>query len=232
MTQDKTGDTLRTIAIVGMGLTATMNIVGGIGTVCAAFLTKEFPPMWSLLEYQWLYQVLMIVTILLGLGGVWMTVRLIRGGPGIYRWAVLTLVAGTIVAGIQVYASFVLRGKTVPANIKLYTNLFTLIYFLVLRIPSLFDRVRFDEPRDTAAQTPSAGLAAIVSGAVIFTTIFWAGPSHTFQGNNWIEILDGTLLIAGALLLVGGLGMLARPTIGRLVQTAARHLPLKVRPSR
>ena len=69
MTRDKTGNTLRTIAIVGMGLTATMNIVGGIGTVCAAFLTKDFPPMWSLLEYQWLYQVLMIVTILLGLGG-------------------------------------------------------------------------------------------------------------------------------------------------------------------
>ena len=210
MTRDKTGNTLRTIAIVGMGLTATMNIVGGIGTVCAAFLTKDFPPMWSLLEYQWLYQVLMIVTILLGLGGVWVTVRLIRGGPGIYRWALLTLVAGTIVAGIQVYASFVLRGKTVPANIKLYTNLFTLIYFLVLRIPSLFDRVRFDEPRDTAAQTPSAGLAAIVSGSVVLTTILWVGPSHTFQGNNWVSLLDGTLVFAGLVLILGGFGLLTR----------------------
>ena len=155
MTRDRTGNTLRTIAIVGMGLTATMNIVGGIGTVCAAFLTKDFPPMWALLDYQWLYQALMIATILIGLAGVWVTVRLIRGGPGTYRWALLTLIIGTIVAGIQVYASFVLRGKTVPANIKLYTNLLTLIYFLVLRIPSLFDRVRFDDPRESSAQTPS-----------------------------------------------------------------------------
>jgi hypothetical protein len=192
-----------------------MNILGGIGTVCAAFLTKDFPPMWALLNYQWLYQSLMIVTILLGLGGVWVTVRLIRGGPGTYGWAVLTLVAGTIIAGIQVYASFVLRGKTVPANIKLYINLLTLIYFLVLRIPSLFDRLRFDEPRETAAQTPSAGLAAIVSGMLVVTTTLWAGPSHTFEGYNWIKVLDGTLVATGLALTMSGLWLLTRSALTR-----------------
>ena len=229
MTRDKTGNTLRTIAIVGMGLTATMNIVGGIGTVCAAFLTKDFPPMWALLDYQWLYQALMIVTILIGIAGVWVTVRLIRGGPGTYRWALITLVLGTIVAGIQVYASFVLRGKTVPANIKLYTNLVTLIYFLVLRIPSLFDRVRFDEPREPSAQTPSAGLAATVSGAVVFTTILWAGPSHTFEGNNWVAVLDGTLIATGLILMLSGLGLLLRAYSKRF---SFRRSPSRVRPSR
>lgn len=229
MTRDKTGNILRTIAIVGMGLTATMNIVGGVGTVCAAFLTKDFPPMWALLDYQWLYQSLMIVTILIGLAGVWVTVRLIRGRSGAYNWALATLVVGTIVAGIQVYASFVLRGKTVPANIKLYTNLFTLIYFLVLRIPSLFDRVRFDEPEETL-QTPSAGLAAIVSGAVVTTTILWAGPSHTFQGNNWVEVLDSTLLIGGAILLLGGLVAVLRNLTARWTRSLSKRSPLKVRP--
>ena len=229
MTRDNTGNTLRTIAIVGMGLTATMNIVGGIGLVCAAFLTKDFPPMWPLLEYQWLYQALMIVTVLIGLAGVWATVRLIRGGPGAYRWALLTLVVGTIVAGINVYASFVLRGKTVPANFKLYTNLLTLIYFLVLRIPSLFDRVRFDDPRESSAQTPSAGLTAIVCGAVVFTTVLWAGPSHTFQGTNWVEVLDKTLLATGLLLMAGGVGLLVRAYGSRF---AVRRSPSKAQLSR
>jgi hypothetical protein len=76
---DKTGRTLRIIAIIFMGLTAAMNILGGIGTVCAAFLTKQFPPMWALLEYQWLYQSLMITTIIVGIAGVWATIVLIRG---------------------------------------------------------------------------------------------------------------------------------------------------------
>lgn len=222
MTRDKTGNTLRTIAIVGMGLTATMNILGGIGTVCAAFLTKDFPPMWALLEYQWLYQSLMIVTILIGLVGAWATVRLIRGGPGAYRWAILTLVIGTIVAGIQVYASFVLRGKTVPANIKFYINALTLIYFLVLRIPSLFDRVRFDDPRETAAQTPSAGLAAIVSGMLVVTTTLWAGPSHTYEGVNWVKALEGTLVATGLVLTMSGLWLL---TQSALTRASRRILP-------
>jgi len=76
---DKTGKTLRIIAIIFMGLAAAMNLLGGIGTVCAAFLTKQFPPMWALLDYQWLYQVLMIVTIIIGIAGVWGTIILTKG---------------------------------------------------------------------------------------------------------------------------------------------------------
>jgi hypothetical protein len=215
MTRDKTGNTLRTIAIVGMGLTATMNILGGIGTVCAAFLTKQFPPMWPLLDYLWLYQPMMIVTILIGIAGAWATLRLIRGGSGSYRWALITLLFGTLVAGIHVYASFTLRGKTVPSNFKLYINALTLIYFLVLRIPSFFGRVRFDDPRETAAQTPSAGLAAIVTGMLVVTTTLWAGPSHTYEGVNWIKVLEGTLVATGLVLMMSGLWLLMRSILTR-----------------
>jgi len=93
---DKSGRTLRIIAIVFMGLTAAMNILGGIGTVCAAFLTKQFPPMWALLDYQWLYQSLMIATIIVGIAGVWATIVLIRGRATAYRNALIVLVIGTI----------------------------------------------------------------------------------------------------------------------------------------
>ncbi len=46
--EDKTGKNLRIGSIVLMGMTAVMNNTGGIGTVSAAFLTRDFPPMWSL----------------------------------------------------------------------------------------------------------------------------------------------------------------------------------------
>ncbi|MGB2895417.1 MAG: hypothetical protein WBB65_04540, partial [Anaerolineales bacterium] len=56
---------LRITAIVLMGLAASMNILGGIGTVCAAFLTKQFPPMWVFFDYQLEYRTLMITTIII-----------------------------------------------------------------------------------------------------------------------------------------------------------------------
>jgi hypothetical protein len=39
------GKALRIIAVILMGLNAAMNLLGGIGTVCAAFLTEKYPPM-------------------------------------------------------------------------------------------------------------------------------------------------------------------------------------------
>jgi hypothetical protein len=39
---DKTGKNLHA-GIVLMALTTAMNILGGTGTVCAAFLTKKYP---------------------------------------------------------------------------------------------------------------------------------------------------------------------------------------------
>jgi hypothetical protein len=203
--EDKTGKNLRIGAIVLMGMTATMNITGGIGTVCAAFLTRHFPPMWALFDYRWLYQTLMIVTILIGIVNVWSTRSLVRGGLNVHRNALITLAVGTIVAGIQVYASFTLRGKTVPANIKLYTNLLTLIVFLVLGTPSFRDRVNFSGPTGTSTQSTASGLAAIVAGALLLAMPIMVGTSHTFEGNDWIKVLDIPLRVGGWLLTGGGL---------------------------
>ena len=75
-----------------------MNLPGGIGTVCAAFLTAKYPPMWPLLDYQWLYQTLMIVTIVIGLLCIWSTIALARGGKRNYRNALILLVIGTILS--------------------------------------------------------------------------------------------------------------------------------------
>ncbi len=200
------GKTLRIIAIVFMGLTAAMNILGGIGTVCAAFLTKKFPPMWALLDYQWLYQILMIVTILIGLGGVWALIRLIKGGKTAYRDAMILLVVGAVVAGVHMYASLALRGKAVPANVKFYINAITLLIFLLLRLPGIREQVRFSDPSDPGTRAAASGAAAIIVGLVVLSTTLWVGESHIYQGANWTHVLKIPLMASGlALLTLGAL---------------------------
>lgn len=210
MMETKQNRALRVVGIVLMGSTAAMNILGGIGTVCAAFLTKDFPPMWALLEYQWLYQSVMILTIIVGLVGAWATVRLVRGGVHVYRNALILLAVGTVLGAVQVFASLALRGKAVPANMKLYINLLTLIYFLALQLPGLRGKVDFGSPGDSATRGMSSGLAAIVAGAVTFTTSIWVGSSHVYAGNNWVHVLRTPLLIGGIAFISLGLFILGR----------------------
>lgn len=203
------GVILRIVAIVFMGLTAAMNILGGAGTVCAAFLTEQFPPMLPLLEYQWLYQIIMIVTIGLGLGGVWATISLIKGKPRIHRDAIILLAAGTVVGAVQVVASLILRGKAVPANMKLYANGVTLILFLLLRLPGIRKRVNFSSEKNQPARNLASGLMAIICGGLVFSTSIWVGASHVYQGMNWVGVLRVPLFISGAALLIFGASRLA-----------------------
>ncbi len=202
--KDRLGTSLRITAIVLMGLTGAMNILGGVGTVCAAFLTQRFPSMAPLLEYQWLYQGVMVVTILTGLAGVWATVRLARGTPRAYRTALALLVVGSAFAAVQVVASLALRGKAVPANFKLYTNAFTLLVFLVLRVPGIWERVRLDSPGRGGGAGLAPGLAAMAAGLLVLTTSIWAGPSHSMGGTNWTHLLLSHLLVSGCLLIGTG----------------------------
>ena len=218
---------LRTAAIIFMGLTAAMNLLGGIGTVCAAFYTKKYPPMWKLLDYQWLYQTLMIVTIAIGILCAWSTMTLVHGKKHAYRNAVILLLIGSIVAGIQVYASLALRGKAVPANIKLYANVATLVLFLLLRLPAIRDWIDFAKPGDGTDRATTGGLAAFMIGCVVLSTESWVGSSHIFQGDNWVHVLQGTLTVGGTILILGGLAQLLRvaldglPVPGRQVQATS-----------
>ncbi len=144
---DTTGKVLRTVGIVFFGLTTAMNLLGGIGTSCAAFLTKQYPPYWALIkeDMQWLYQGLVITTVIIGLAGIWVIIKLIRGKKNAFRNALIVLVIGTILAGIQYYYSLQLFGKAAPANVKFFTNVITLLLFLVFLIPGIKQRVNFSK---------------------------------------------------------------------------------------
>jgi hypothetical protein len=209
--KDSLGTILRIITIIFMGLAGAMNLLGGIGTVCAAFLTEQFPPMLALLDYQWLYQTLMIMTILIGLAGVWTMIRLTKGGETVYRDALIVLVVGTVVGAVHYFASLTLRGKAAPANVKLYLNILTLLLFLLLRLPGIRDRVDFGGPADKGVGQRAAGLTAIIVGSVVLTTHLWVGGSHVYEGVNWTHVLGEFLSGCGLTLIASGILMLITP---------------------
>jgi len=206
-----TGKTLRIIAIIFMGLTAAMNTVSGVGTSCAAFLTKDYPPFWDILvaDLQWLWQSFVFVTLLIGLAGIWSVVQLVRGKSNAYRNAMILLVLGTIVNGIHVYYSQIILGSVIPVAITLLTNVITLVLFIIFGTPGLRDQIMFDGEGDPISGATASGLTAILVGMILLSTSSWAGPSHTFaDGVNLVNVLRVPLLAGGSILTMGGLATL------------------------
>lgn len=204
-----TGRIIKIVAVVLLGLTAAMNLLGGVGTTCAAFFTKKYPPMWALIDYQWLYQVLVVTTVPVGLIMIWATVTLVRGKSNALKIVFLLLGIGTVLGAIHMGASLALRGAAVPANVKLYLNLITLVVFLLIRLPGIKKYVDFSKPSGTSAGATAGGFAAIVSGLLMLTTVVWAAPTHTYQGENWVNVIYVPLMTVGTLLTMFGFGLLA-----------------------
>ena len=208
---NKSGQAFRFTAIIFMGLTAAMNVLGGAGTSCAAFSNNvgyrlAFK---EIMDYRWLYQGLVITTVAIGLVGIWATIKLVRGGPTVYRNALYVLIIGSILGGVQFYASQTLRGAATPANVKFYINAFTLVVFLLLNIPGIREKVDFSKRgSDKAEKATTGGMAAILAGVVILTVFTWAGPSHTFFGENWVYVFYTPLMVSGTLLVIGGISAL------------------------
>jgi len=217
---NKTGKIIRIVAIILMGMTAAMNLLGGIGTTCAAFSNNVGYRMAfiELKDYRWLYQIFVVTTILIGLAGIWATVKLVRGGSNVYRDILIILVIGTILAGIQYYTSMTLRGKAAPANVKFYLNLLTLIVFLVFRIPSIWKNLDFNSPGGKNETNSGIGLAAIITGVLTLTIFIWAGPSHTFFQENWTYVLQVPLIVVGIGLTLLGIGLLGHTILDVLTQ--------------
>lgn len=209
---DKTGKTIRIVAIVLLGMTAAMNLLGGIGTTCAAFSSNVGYRMAfkEIMDYRWLYQILVVTTILIGLAGIWGLIKLVRGGPNIYRDILIILVVGCILAGIHYYASMTLRGKAAPANVKFYINILTLIVFLLFKLPGIREKVNFSSPGGKNETSAAGGVTAIMAGSLILSVFHWAGPSHTFFQQNWTYVFYLPLVVVGTALVLWGIVLIGK----------------------
>lgn len=206
------GRVLRILGIVLFAIAAFFNLMGGIGTSCVALNpTGWSESMAKLAPYQWLYIVLMVVATVVAIWGILVTVGLARGKRNVYRDALIVLVLSALAAGVQTFVSQALRGKGAPQNMRFYFTAFTLIVFLLLRLPPLWRLIGgYSGPGKGNWQTP-AGLSAFVGGLVVLTTPLWATPTHIGpDGANWVNVLRLPLLAGGMLLTLAGTGLLCR----------------------
>jgi len=136
-------------------------------------------------------------------------------------WRRRFLVAGIVLAGIQMFASLQLRGAAEPTNMRLYFTAFTLLIFLLFRLPPLWNKGYFDPANGNDSGNTTAGLTAFLMGAVVLTTSLWAGPSHTFGGQNWTMVWNVPMTVTGVALILAGIILLALGMTPRTSQIAS-----------
>ena len=200
---------LRGFAIALFGITILLTIIGGAGTVCLAFNAEKFQGFEALIPYKWLYQIFVYIKFIIGFLGIYVTYTLIKGRKTSYRNAIILLISGFLVAAAQMITSHILRGKTLPVDIRFYVTLFTLIIFLIIRIKSIWSKIDFSKEQSISSQSTIISSAMLVMGIITLTTPMWAQSSHiTPSGENLVNVLAIPLMLVGTSLIVGSIAML------------------------
>jgi hypothetical protein len=198
---------LRFIGIVLMALTGGFTLLGGIGTTCVALAPSEFGESMSKLSpFQWLYILFVLLGIAIGAWGIWATVKLVRGLPDSYKMSLQALIAGVLIGGFHIYMSRMLRGKSMPVDAVVYTMGFTLIIFLLFKIPSIWQGVDFTKAK-ARDNKKAGGAAAIAVGLFALTIQYTMGSTHTWGGVNYADVFNTTMTVFGVGLLLLGTGL-------------------------
>ncbi len=202
------GKFLRIVGILLLGITAVITFLSGIGTTCVALDPVKYD-MAEIAPYQWLYLFYVVAGIIIGIMGILALITLIRRKPNGYRNTIIVLLLGSVVGGLHMATSRALRGNSMPLDFIVYTTIFTLIVFLIFRIPSIWNKLNLTGDDDDTTQL-GAGVTMFVTGIVILTVQIWAGPTHVIDGINYADVwhtqmmvVGGSLTILGASLLLG-----------------------------
>ncbi len=206
------GKILRIIGIILIGLASALMILGAVGTVCIAWFPEKYESLAMMAPYKLIFQTAVVFTFLAGFIGFWSMIALILRRKNGWNLAVIALLLSLATAGTKMFVSNMVRGSVAPTNMRFYFSLFVLAYFLIMRIPSIREKVGF-EKRDQADDDLNGlagGITAMVAGFLTLTVHLWAGPTHTINGVNYVEVIHTELMVAGTVLVVGGLILLAR----------------------
>jgi hypothetical protein len=164
------GKVLRIAGIILMGLTAVFTILGGAGTSCVAINPTGFGNSFTgIAPFQWLYILFVVITFAFGVMGGRAVLLLIRNRANSYRYSVIALIGGSIVGVIHMIASRSLRGSSMPVDMVTYTNILTLVIFLIFRIPGLWNQIGYGRPVQSNPVGMAGGLTAIASGVICLT---------------------------------------------------------------
>jgi hypothetical protein len=193
---------LRIVAILLLGLTAVVALLSGAGSTCVALGAEKYASMSALAPFKWLYVFYVLATLAASIYAIYATVELIKRKEKAYRDALIALAAILLLGVAQVVTSRALRGKSMPNDLRVYLSLLTLLVFLLLRIPRIWNQLGAGQPGSSGDL--AAGVTLFLAGASLLTVQFWAGPTHTFGGFNFADIWHTPLAILGWILLGGG----------------------------
>ena len=197
MSQNKSwGKIVRIIAIIFMGATGAFTLLGGAGTSCVAFDPRGFGPAFmKLAPMQWLYVVYVVVTTIIGIMGIRAVFQLVKGKKKAYTNSLIALILGTAISILHVVTSRSLRGSSMPVDAVMYANILTLVIFLIIRIPSIWTAVNFEN--ETGDSKEAGGAAAIVMGFLVLSIPFLMSSTHTIGGINYANAWHLVLNIIG-----------------------------------
>ncbi len=230
--KNRLGAVLRGVLVVLMGLTMVMTLLGAVGTSCVAWNADKYGKAFALfVPYMPTYQVLVYVSLVAAVAMTLVTYAIVRGDRWFYIGALLALLVGGGAAATQMYYTSSLKQvsffATPPTNIRFYLTALTLILFLLVRIPGVWNKAGLGRPATgTGSYTAPTGLALFLAGVLILTTPVWAGPSHMLDGYNLVYTLEVPLLIDGIAMTMGGLILLVFGS--RLVSLVRRERPRSV----
>ncbi len=197
------GKFLRIAGILLLAITAVITFLSGIGTTCVALDPVKYD-MAEIAPYQWLYLFYVIAGIIIGIMGILAVIALIRRKPNAYRNTIIVLLLGSVVGGLHMATSRALRGKSMPLDFIVYTTIFTLILFLIFRIPGIWNKINLTGDDDSTTQL-GVGVSMFVTGIVILTVQIWAGPTHVIDGINYADAWHTQMMVVGgALTILGG----------------------------
>jgi len=219
------GKVLRIVGIILMALTGLVTVISGIGLYCAAFTPEQYADTFSaIIPYKWLYQIFFVITVGVGIAALWATYGLIRGRTWSYKATIGSLAAIVIFATIHIITSRALRGKSMPNDLRLYIALFTLIVFLLFRIPRIWNLINTPSATSGSGRV-ATGAAAFVCGLITLTTPLWAVSDHMYNGFNLVNVLQVPLYVGGSALVLGGLWLIAAPS--KMVMPQSKPAPVR-----
>jgi hypothetical protein len=132
-------------------------------------------------------------------------VLLVKGTRHSYRLALISLLLGIVVNAIHMFASRSLRGSSMPVDGVLYTNILTLVIFLLFRLPGIWQGVNFDRPNGGKKTGKRASAIAMsVVGLLALTIQFLMAPTHSIGGVNYANVWHPALTTIGIALILGG----------------------------
>jgi hypothetical protein len=208
------GAILKIILVILIGATAVMTLLGAVGTVCLAFNGTFYPAFRWVVPLMPTFQMLVYIKVAVGCALVLVTYATARGDRWFYFGALIFLAAGLGAAAYQMYLSSTARHipflADAPTNIRFYLTTATLIAFLIVRLPGIWNKSGLAKPTGgPGSYSTPAGLAMFVCGLLIETAPLWAGDAHTVDGFNYVLTMQAPLLVDGLAMIIAGIALLA-----------------------